>query len=845
MPSVRVKEVRPVPGMHRVYDLSVENTHTFFANGLAVHNCDTTGVEPDFALVKFKKLAGGGYFKIINQSIRPALKNLGYGEVEIDEIVYYVIGRGTLAGAPEIDEDTLRLHGLTDDDLGRIRQSLPTAFDLPSAINGWTLGPETMERLGIPAAKWQDPAFNLLRHFGFTKSQIRAASTYACGTQTVEGAPHLRPEHLPVFDCANRCGEQGQRFIHAHGHIRMMAAAQSFISGAISKTINMPHEATVDDVKEAYRLSWSLGLKANALYRDGCKLSQPLSTKSDREEDEDEADKAEAAKTDNELAVLGISTDDAPYAVTIDNDRIHAETVVEGEAAPRRHRPELKPAAAELTVNGVHRMDEEKTVKLVLEELEHLQALRTAAKAKPTPAAEMPAPAASKVSPAPAPQAAAPDPDSSTGADSLAGIPREALLAEVARIIREEDKDHTFLHALASEIEARKLPSRRSGFTQKAKINGHTIFLRTGEYENGQLGEIFVDMHKEGAAYRSLLNCFAIAVSIGLQHGVPLQEFVDKFLYTRFEPAGLVQLHPNIKTCSSVVDYIFRVLALEYLGRVDVAQVPPVVDSSPVAPPSPAQPELSLERGASAGSKSGDDLQRMVAEAVAAVLKRSPVAGQEMSRSMPSAEARSQAPELDANDADDLAHDSETIENDSPMVGAQACAVQPPPVAPPEFPIPQPSASSDAIPPVVNARAQTPASPASSAASPQTPLRRRIGFVTLDDAPTPTHTNVPLPEPPKPEAPKAKAKADPPAPRPSRRAPMPGDGRETLSLEPATRPDFDVPFDPVLDVSMVNYQRQLSSMMGDAPLCGECGSVMRRNGACFVCPTCGAGGGCG
>jgi len=430
-------------GEQLTYDLSVPDNVTYIANGFVSHNtialvmdCDTTGIEPDFALVKFKKLAGGGYFKIINESIPPALRRLGYTPRQIEDIVRYCRGAGTLHGCPHINLATLRAKGFPDDVLQRIESMLPSVFELPFAFNRWTVGDEVLTgKLGFKPEQIETPSFDLLAALGFSREQIAEANLHVCGAMTIEGAPHLHPEHLPVFDCANKCGKLGQRFLSAESHIRMMAAAQPFISGAISKTINMPHNATIEDVKRAYMLSWQLMVKANALYRDGSKLSQPLNTVAD-----------------------------AP-----DIDAEVAEEV--------RHEPK----------------------------------------------------------------------------------------AEAVRIA--EKIVYRYL------AHRRRLPDRRAGYTQKARIGNHKMYLRTGEYEDGTLGEIFLDMHKEGAAFRSMTNCFAIAVSLGLQHGVPLEEFVDAFLFTRFEPNGIVQGNPHIKMTTSIIDYIFRELAITYLGRHDLAQV--------------------------------------------------------------------------------------------------------------------------------------------------------------------------------------------------------------------------------------------------------------------------------
>jgi len=406
-------------------------------------DCDTTGVEPDFALVKFKKLAGGGYFKIINESIPPALRNLGYTEEEIEAIIKYTKGHGSLIGCPDINATTLTEKGFTKEIITKIEKSLPSVFDINFAFNKWTLGTGFCKNaLGFTDEQLEDPGLNILKELGFSKEQVENANDYICGTMTIEGAPFLKQEHYPIFDCANKCGRKGTRFIKADAHIKIMAAAQPFISGAISKTINLPNDATIDDIKEAYLLSWKLGVKANALYRDGSKLSQPLNTIKDDET-------------------------------------------------------------------------------LTLE----------------------------------------------SGEDVSSEISRTHDIVKVAeRII------HRYI------AKRRKLPFRRKGYTQKAKIGTHSVYLRTGEYENGQLGEIFIDMHKEGAAFRSLMNCFAIAISLGLQHGVPLDEFVDAFVYTRFEPNGIVVGNPNIKMSTSIIDYIFRELAVTYLGRSDLAHIENVAE---------------------------------------------------------------------------------------------------------------------------------------------------------------------------------------------------------------------------------------------------------------------------
>ncbi len=434
-----------------------------------VMDCDTTGIEPDFALVKFKKLSGGGYFKIVNQSVPGALKNLAYTDKEISEIVHYAKGHGTLKGAPFINHETLKNKGFKPADIKEIEAGLGSAFEIGFVFNQWVLGEATMERLGFDEETYSSADFNMLEALGYTDDEIEEANDFVCGTMTVEGAPHLKTEHLSIFDCANRCGNKGVRFIHAHGHIRMMGAAQPFISGAISKTINLPNEANVADIKSCYKMSWELGLKANALYRDGCKLSQPLSNKSDskKEKVEDKALPSETTITEKIEEVLG--------------------------------------------EKGAYTLDQ-----------------------------------------------ITPD-----------------MVLDAAKKIIDESHDTKFQMQLSTIVERKKLPSKRTGFTQKAKVGGQTLFIRTGEYSDGRLGEIFVDMHKEGATFRSLMNCFSIAVSIGLQYGVPLREFVDKFTFTKFEPSGYVEGHDNIKNATSIVDFIFRLLGFEYLNRNDLVQIPP------------------------------------------------------------------------------------------------------------------------------------------------------------------------------------------------------------------------------------------------------------------------------
>jgi len=396
--------------------------------------------------VKFKKLAGGGYFKIINRAVPEALRTLGYDEAAIETIVHYAVGKGSLADAPHINHKTLAAKRFTAEKIAALEAGLPSAFDIKFVFNKWTLGEDFLTgSLGLRAEEINAPGFDLLSAIGFLRHEIEAANEHVCGTMTLEGAPGLRTEHLPVFDCASPCGKRGKRALPWQSHIHMLAAAQPFISGAISKTVNMPNAATAAGCREAYMLSWKLGLKAIALYRDGSKLSQPLS----------------------------------------------AQLLAEGE-------------------------------------------------------------------------------DAEEAAEALAAAPQGKRAQAVAERIVERIIERVRLTA-----EREKLPNRRKGYTQKAVVGGHKVYLRTGEFEDGRLGEIFIDMHKEGAAFRSLMNNFAIAVSLGLQYGVPLEEFVEAFTFTRFEPAGYVQGNEAIKNATSILDYIFRELAVSYLGRNDLAHVDP------------------------------------------------------------------------------------------------------------------------------------------------------------------------------------------------------------------------------------------------------------------------------
>ena len=411
-----------------------------------VMDCDTTGIEPDFALVKFKKLAGGGYFKIINRAVPEALRTLGYRESDIEQIVSYAVGHGSLGNAPSINHSQLKAKGFSAAEIEKVEAGLASAFDIKFVFNKYVLGEEFCKNtLKLSDEQLNDFSFNMLAHLGFKNADIDAANIHVCGAMTLEGAPGLKLEHYPVFDCANPCGRLGKRYLSAESHIRMMAAAQPFISGAISKTINMPNEAPVEDCLEAYMLSWKLALKANALYRDGSKLSQPLSAQLISDEADEEED----------------------------------------------------------------------------------------------------------------------------GVDALVSMPMAARVETVAERIVER------IVEVERQREREKLPGRRKGYTQKALVGGHKVYLRTGEYEDGRLGEIFIDMHKEGAAFRAMMNNFAIAISLGLQYGVPLEEYVEAFTFTRFEPAGMVQGNEAIKNATSILDYVFRELAVSYLSRHDLAHVEP------------------------------------------------------------------------------------------------------------------------------------------------------------------------------------------------------------------------------------------------------------------------------
>lgn len=412
-----------------------------------VMDCDTTGIEPDFAIVKYKKLSGGGYFKIVNQSVRKALVKFNYTEKQIEEIEKYSKGHGTLSGCPHINKQSLKEKGFSEENLDVVEKQLDDVFDIRFAFNKYSLGEDFIRSLGFGNDKLNDSSFDLLTELGFQEEEINQANDYVCGTMMIEGAPHLKEMHLPVFDCANRCGKNGKRYIDHMAHVNIMAAAQPFISGAISKTINMTGEATVAEIGEVHTRSWKYMLKAIALYRDGSKLSQPLNSANYDDLDE--------------VVLLG---DEILLDERLGAKEIHEQ--IEG----KRHR-----------------------------------AMRV------------------------------------------------------------------------------KLPPKRSGIIRESNVGGHKVYLRTGEYEDGQLGEIFIDMYKEGAAFRGLLNSFAVLTSKALQYGVPLEELVESFTFTRFEPAGMVTGHDAIKNSTSVLDYVFRSLGYDYLDRNDFVHVN-AVDEMPGTP---------------------------------------------------------------------------------------------------------------------------------------------------------------------------------------------------------------------------------------------------------------------
>jgi len=443
-----------------------------------VMDCDTTGVEPDFAIVKFKKLAGGGYFKIVNQSVPKALAKLGYTPQQIEAIEKYCKGYGSLTGCPHINRASLKDKGFTTEAIDAIEKQLDGVFDIKFAFNKWSLGEEFCKTaLKFTDEQLNDFNFNMLAALGFTKEQIDEANEYICGTMTVEGAPHLKKEHLPIFDCANKCGTKGERFIEFMAHVRMMAAVQPFISGAISKTVNMPAEASVEDVANVYMESWKLGVKANALYRDGSKLSQPLNST--------------AASEMDEILMLG----------------------------------------------------DEETL------------------------------------------------------DETKG-PKDVQVHIVEKVYHRAQR--------------RRLPKRRTGHVREAYVGGHKVFLRTGEFEDGTLGEIFIDMYKEGASFKGLMNCFAVLASKALQYGMPLDELVETFTFTRFEPAGLVEGHEAIKNATSILDYVFRSLGYDYLKRNDFVHVKAVDETPHATEAKPASPEIVIQPVAKAVEKAVEPVLELV-----------------------------------------------------------------------------------------------------------------------------------------------------------------------------------------------------------------------------------------
>jgi ribonucleoside-diphosphate reductase alpha chain len=403
-----------------------------------VMDCDTTGIEPEFAIVKFKKLAGGGYFKIVNQSVPKALERLGYTAAQIEDIEHYCKGHGTLAGSPSINRQWLTSRGFTDEKIDVVESQLETVFDIRFAFNKWILGEDFCTTLGFTNEQLDDPDFDMLQALGATSADSETTNDYICGSMTIEDAPHLKHEHLAVFDCASKCGRRGLRYIKHQAHVHMMSAVQPFISGAISKTVNMPGTATTAEIGEVYQSAWLQMVKAVTIYRDGSKLSQPLNISSYQDLDE--------------VIMLGTEED----------------------------------------------LDETKGAKEVQERI-------------------------------------------------------------VEKVFHRSER--------------RMLPKRRKGYIREAYVGGHKVFLRTGEYDDGSLGEVFIDMYKEGASFKGLLNCFAVLASKALQYGMPLEELVDSFTFTRFEPAGAVQGHNVIKNSTSILDYVFRSIGYDYLGRKDFVHI--------------------------------------------------------------------------------------------------------------------------------------------------------------------------------------------------------------------------------------------------------------------------------
>ncbi|MBI2543191.1 MAG: adenosylcobalamin-dependent ribonucleoside-diphosphate reductase [Candidatus Aenigmarchaeota archaeon] len=373
-----------------------------------VMDADTTGIEPDFALVKFKKLVGGGYFKIINQTVEPALRNLGYADDEIKSVIKYLLGSNTFEGVPYINTFTLKRKGFVDTDLEKMQKLLPGSLDLSFVFNINTLGKECVERLGFKEHQYSSPNFSLLKSLGFRDDEIEAANEFICGTQTIEGAPHLKTEHYPIFDCANKCGRKGVRYIDYMAHVKMMSVVQPFLSGSISKTINMPNHATVEEIENVYMESWKLGLKSVALYRDGSKVIQPLAVFREKKE----------------------------------------------EPRPTR----------------------------------------------------------------------------------------------------------------------RRMPAERTAITHKFRVGNQEGYLHVGLFEEGVPGELFIKMAKQGSTLAGLMDSFALAISIGLQYGVPLKVWVSKYINNRFEPMGWTD-NPDIPVAKSVMDYIFKWMAFKFLPKEDLKEL--------------------------------------------------------------------------------------------------------------------------------------------------------------------------------------------------------------------------------------------------------------------------------
>jgi ribonucleoside-diphosphate reductase alpha chain len=528
-------------------------------------DCDTTGVEPDFALVKFKKLAGGGYFKIANQSLRPALVNLGYEPQQIHDILRYVMGTLTLHDAPHISYERLERLGFTRDELEKIEASLPGTFEISFAFSPWSLGEEVMKRFEIPESDWQQPSFNLLRRLGFTKKQIEEANDLICGRGTVEGAPHLKEEHLPVFDCANKCGKTGKRYIAVEGHIRMMAAAQPFISGAISKTINLPNEASVEDIENSYQLSWKLGLKANALYRDGSKLSQPLNIKSDEGLDNED---------------LGGAEEEDQEAVAAAKDEV--ATDVARAAAAFSQAEDLQSQIANRQIES----------------------------------------------------------------DNLSPAHTHIVEKIVERIVERPLR--------------RRLPDTRHAMTHKFDVAGHEGYITVGLYEDGQPGEVFIRIAKEGSTIGGLMDTIATLVSVSLQYGVPIESLVRKFEHVRFEPSGMTR-NPEIPIAKSLTDYIFRWMAMEFVPGYRAAHAPKREKRRGDAPSSPLPP------GEGQGEGTLGELPPT---------QESPVSTQHSAPSTKKKEGNGHGPRIEVDTAKPFAYTDEELRNahsahlQAPEVGA-------------------------------------------------------------------------------------------------------------------------------------------------------------------------------